>query len=199
MFERFTDGSRRAVVLAQESARELHHRTITTEHLLLGVAAAHQGAGAVALADLGATPAGLRDAVLKVVPADPAAPGGDTGHVPFTRAAKQALEHSLHEALSRDAEMIDNGHILLALLRRTGDQLPSVLAAAGIEGSALRPAVERRLAELVGGFRGGEGARDSPDGPPADHGRLDRIEGLLTEVLDRLDRIEARLEHPEAH
>ena len=35
MFERFTDGSRRVVVLAQEEARMLNHNYIGTEHILL--------------------------------------------------------------------------------------------------------------------------------------------------------------------
>lgn len=37
MFERFTRDARQAVVLAQEEARQLHHRYIGTEHLLLGL------------------------------------------------------------------------------------------------------------------------------------------------------------------
>jgi ATP-dependent Clp protease ATP-binding subunit ClpA len=39
MFERFTDGARQTVVLAQEEARELHSGHIGTEHLLLGLVA----------------------------------------------------------------------------------------------------------------------------------------------------------------
>ncbi len=37
MFERFTERSRRVVVLAQEEARMLDHNYIGTEHLLLGL------------------------------------------------------------------------------------------------------------------------------------------------------------------
>ncbi|MGI8416146.1 MAG: Clp protease N-terminal domain-containing protein, partial [Nakamurella sp.] len=37
MFERFTDGARRVVVLAQEESRLLNHPFIGTEHLLLGL------------------------------------------------------------------------------------------------------------------------------------------------------------------
>ena len=39
MFERFTDGARRAVVLAQEEAVRFRHRHIGAEHLLLGLVA----------------------------------------------------------------------------------------------------------------------------------------------------------------
>ncbi len=195
MFERFTDGSRRAVVLAQQSAVDLHHRTITVEHLLLGVAQVEQGTAAVALADQGSTPGRLQQAVREAVPpvaaprrgAVPAA-GPRDDHVPFTPAAKKAMELSLREAMRLDAQAIDTGHILLALLRQGGDELPAVLAAAGLDGTALGPAVERRLAEA---------ARDSPDPPSVDRGQLDRIEALLTEALARLARIEARSDQPE--
>ena len=37
MFERFTVGAREAISLAQEEARTLHHRSIGTEHILLGL------------------------------------------------------------------------------------------------------------------------------------------------------------------
>jgi Clp amino terminal domain, pathogenicity island component len=37
MFERFTEQSRRAVVLAQEEARQLDHNYIGTGHVLLGL------------------------------------------------------------------------------------------------------------------------------------------------------------------
>jgi ATP-dependent Clp protease ATP-binding subunit ClpC len=38
MLERFTDRSRRVVVLAQEEARTLNHEYVGTEHILLGLA-----------------------------------------------------------------------------------------------------------------------------------------------------------------
>jgi ATP-dependent Clp protease ATP-binding subunit ClpC len=37
MFERFSDGAKRVIVLAQEEARMLNHDAIGTEHLLLGL------------------------------------------------------------------------------------------------------------------------------------------------------------------
>jgi ATP-dependent Clp protease ATP-binding subunit ClpC len=46
MFERFTNQSRRVVVLAQEEARRLGHNYIGTEHLLLGLL--HEGKGSAA-------------------------------------------------------------------------------------------------------------------------------------------------------
>ncbi len=52
MFERFTDGARQVLVLAQEEAGSLRHNYVGTEHLLLGVAR-QVGVGAAALRRLG--------------------------------------------------------------------------------------------------------------------------------------------------
>ena len=43
MFERFTDQSRRAVVLAREEAARLDHDHIGTEHLLAGLVREERG------------------------------------------------------------------------------------------------------------------------------------------------------------
>ena len=55
MFERFTSEARAAVTQAQAEARELHHRWIGTEHLLLGLLARPESASAVVLARHGVT------------------------------------------------------------------------------------------------------------------------------------------------
>ena len=96
MFERFTDQSRRVVVLAQQEARLLHHRDIGTEHLLLGLISEGEGVAAQALAALDVTLEAARATVQQVVGEGGEAPGV---HVPFTPAAKNVLELALREAL----------------------------------------------------------------------------------------------------
>ena len=55
MFERFTDQSHRAVVLAQEEARRLNHDHVGTEHLLAGLLREEHGTAAQVLASSGVT------------------------------------------------------------------------------------------------------------------------------------------------
>ena len=55
MFERFTNQSRRVVVLAQEEARKLDHNYIGTEHILLGLLHEGKGSAAHALMSMGVT------------------------------------------------------------------------------------------------------------------------------------------------
>ncbi|HEY7225401.1 MAG TPA: Clp protease N-terminal domain-containing protein [Micromonosporaceae bacterium] len=66
MFERFTRPARTAVVDAKARARELGHRNVGTEHLLLALTETDGGAGPI-LRDAGMTPAGVRAAIARLV------------------------------------------------------------------------------------------------------------------------------------
>ena len=67
MFERFTDRSRRVVVLAQEEARMLNHNYIGTEHILLGLIREGEGVAAQVLVKLGADLSRVRQQVIQLL------------------------------------------------------------------------------------------------------------------------------------
>ena len=67
MFERFTERSRRVVVLAQEEARMLNHNYIGTEHILLGMLREGDGVAAQVLVKLGAELNRVRQQVVQLV------------------------------------------------------------------------------------------------------------------------------------
>ena len=69
MFERFTQPSRRVVVLAQEEARMLDHNYIGTEHILLGLIREADGVGAQILDRVAPLPV-VRATVLELVTAE---------------------------------------------------------------------------------------------------------------------------------
>ena len=96
MFERFTNQSRRVVVLAQEEARRLNHNYIGTEHLLLGLLHEGRGSAARVLTAMDITLGAARDQVVAIIGQGQAQP---SGHIPFTPRAKKSLELSLREAL----------------------------------------------------------------------------------------------------
>ena len=114
MFERFTQASRRVVVLAQEEARMLDHDHIGTEHLLLGLIHEESGIAARVLASAGITLEAARAQAGKM--ADPVG-SPQMGHMPFTQRAKKVLELSLREALEQGKSYIGTEHILLGLTR----------------------------------------------------------------------------------
>jgi ATP-dependent Clp protease ATP-binding subunit ClpC len=142
VFERFTDRARRVVVLAQEEARLLDHDYIGTEHLLLGLAAEEEGIAARALADLGIDLGTARREVEEMVGRGRATP---SGHIPFTRRAKQALESSLREALDLGHDHIGTEHILLGIVREGDGVAAQVLAKRATSPEAVRAQVRSRL------------------------------------------------------
>jgi ATP-dependent Clp protease ATP-binding subunit ClpA len=129
MFERFTERSRRVVVLAQEESRMLDHNYIGTEHLLLGLIHERDGIAAQAIESTGLTLAAARSEVEAMIGRGVSAP---TGHIPFTPRAKRVLELGLREALALKKTYIGPEHILLGLIREgdgVGAQILERLAA----------------------------------------------------------------------
>ena len=138
MFERFTHGARRAVVLAQEEARQLNHPYIGTEHLLLGLLREQQGIATTALADLGISLDGVRQQVAETIGRGAQSPGS---HLPFTPSAKKAIERSFEEGLKLRHDHLGTEHILLGLLHESGDTAVQILVALGTDAGVVRQQV----------------------------------------------------------
>ena len=142
MFERFTDGARRVVVLAQQEARALNHNYIGTEHILLGLIHEGEGVAAKALESLGISLEAVRQQVEEIIGQGQEAP---PGHIPFTPRAKRALELSLREALQLGHNYIGPEHILLGLIRVDEGVGAQVLARLGADLDRVRQQVIQRL------------------------------------------------------
>jgi ATP-dependent Clp protease ATP-binding subunit ClpA len=144
MFERFTNQSRRAVVLAQEEARSLHHNYIGTEHILLGLLQVDTGSAAPALTSVGVT----LDAARREVEANVGLGEHDqpSGHIPFTKSAKKSLELSLRESIQLGHGYIGTGHLLLGLIRQD-DVAVQILGNLGADLTDLRTRAIQELQE----------------------------------------------------
>ena len=147
MFERFTDRSRRVVVLAQEEARMLNHGYIGTEHILLGLLREGDGVAARTLESLGISLDAVRQQVEEVIGRGQQAP---SGHIPFTPRAKRVLELSLRESLQLGQGYIGPEHILLGLIRESGGVAAQVMVKLGADLNRVRP----RVVELMHGHQG---------------------------------------------
>jgi hypothetical protein len=114
MFERFTEGARQVIVLAQEESCTLKHDYIGTEHLLLGLIREEHSVAARVLKSFGITLERARREVVRLVGEGQAA---GPRQIPFTPAAKRVLELALREAKSPGDEPIYTEHLLLGLAR----------------------------------------------------------------------------------
>ena len=113
MFEKFTEGAIKVIMLAQEESRRMGHNFVGTEQVLLGILGQRHGIAGRALAQLNVTLKKTRKEVEKYI-------GRGTGFVaseiPFTPRAKRVLEMSIHEAQDLGVNYVGTEHILLSLL-----------------------------------------------------------------------------------
>jgi ATP-dependent Clp protease ATP-binding subunit ClpC len=130
MFERFTNGARKVVVLCQEEARMLNHNYIGTEHILLGLIREGEGVAIKALELLGISLEAVRQQVEEIIGQGKQSP---SGHIPFTPRAKKVLELSLREALHLGDNHIGTEHILLGLIREGDGVASQVLVKLGAD------------------------------------------------------------------
>ena len=187
MFERFTDQSHQAVVLAQEEARRLNHDHVGTEHLLAGLLREERGTAAQVLGSSGVTLDAVRGQIAAL-----AGPGQEPprGHIAFTVRAKKGFELALREA-TRLGQQIGTGHLLLGLTGQADCVAAQVLGVLGMDLAELRARV---MAETA----------SRPEGQqypslPRPRMRLrrvaisDPVQALLDSIDERLSAIERHL------
>jgi hypothetical protein len=110
-FARFTPRARRAIVAAQDAARDARNQEIAPEHLILGLL---EDTGALAVKLLAAQ--GIEVAQVRAAVHLPPAGGDALALIPFSGPAKKVLELTFREALRLGHNYIGTEHILLALV-----------------------------------------------------------------------------------
>ncbi len=133
-----SEHAREALRLANDEARELHHSYIGTEHILLGLLRAHDGAAASALASLGVTYGHVHASVVRMMGVGVGEVGDE---LPFTGAANEAVDRASREASVQGAEQIGTEHILLALTRDPAGAAARILLALDVDPPTVRSAM----------------------------------------------------------
>ena len=110
-FERFTPRARNAVVAAQNAAHEAGNSEITPDHLLLGVLSDPEALVTKLRRAQRVDPESVRAAITLPPPAD-----NLPQLIPFSGAARKALELTFRQALRLGHNYIGTEHVLLALL-----------------------------------------------------------------------------------
>jgi ATP-dependent Clp protease ATP-binding subunit ClpA len=185
MFERFTDRSRRVVVLAQEEARMLNHDYIGTEHILLGLIHEGEGVAAQALESLGISLEVVRQQVEEIIGRGQQAPSGE---IPYTRRAKKVLELSLRESLQLGHHYIGTEHILLGLIREGDGVAAQVLVELGAELNLVR----QRVIQILHRDHG-QGAQAISRFPARQAPARRKMRGLQAEIRYHVELISSQL------
>ena len=114
-FERFTPRARNTVIAAQNAAHEAGNSEITPDHLLLGVLSDPEALVTKLLRAQRVDPESVRAAVTLPPPAE-----NLPQLIPFSGAARKALELTFRQALRLGHNYIGTEHLLLALLELEG-------------------------------------------------------------------------------
>lgn len=186
MFERFTDNARKAVVRAQEWAREHKNPFIGTEHLLLALSVPHEeSVASQVLTEHGLHTDKLVSPVLALQPVGKVRP---EGHLPLTTTAKKVLERSLRQALDLEHNYIGTEHLLLALTKERFCLGALALTALGTEPGTLQ---ENTLTHVR---HYGKGGRPPPwlPHPPVS---LERVTHNLSTTITQAQREAFKLRH----
>jgi ATP-dependent Clp protease ATP-binding subunit ClpC len=113
MFDKFTEGAIKVIMLAQEEARRLRHNSIGTELILVALVLEHRGLAAKALKSAGLSSDKVRVEVEKII-------GRGSGfcavEIPFTPRAKEVVERASLKAEELGDHQIETEHLLLSLL-----------------------------------------------------------------------------------
>src|SRR4051794_15674216 len=142
-----TAQARNAVRAGRAAARALQHAEVDPGHLLLGAMTESEGAAARCLGSIGVEFDAVRDAVRRLgLPATPAGAAGRR-RVPISKAARAALEQSLHEAQRLGHRHLGVEHLLLGLLRDPGGGATRALADIGISTDDIERCLGRVLKE----------------------------------------------------
>ena len=151
MYGRFTEKAEKAITFSQESAMQMGHNYVGTEHLLLGLVREGTGVASRVLQNQGVT----EEKVLKEIE-DLIGKGETVGQQPlgFTPRTKKVLELSLKESRRMSHNYIGTEHLLLGIMKEGESVAVRILIDLGIDPQKLLNDIVKMLNEEAPGSTG---------------------------------------------
>ncbi len=141
--EKFTQRARRVLGLAHQEAERLHHPTINTEHLLLGLIEEDGGVASRVLRDLGLETARVHEVVEQLSGYGTS----DAARIDLSQGVQQVLEFAIEEARKLEHHYIGTEHLLLALVRSSEGWALEALKRLGVTPEQIRRQTRRVMQE----------------------------------------------------
>lgn len=131
MFSNFTEKARISISEAHDSAAQMGHNYIGSEHLLLGLIREGSGVAAKTLEENGLTADTVMQKIQEYI--GTGAPLPQQAELPLTPRSKRILEMSVVEARRLGHKYIGTEHILMAIIRDGDGVAAKILSASGID------------------------------------------------------------------
>lgn len=186
MFEnRFTESAQRAINFAAESAMELGHNYVGTEHMLLGLLKEGEGVAAKILESNDINADNVNNVIHEILTTgEPISAPPDS----FTPRTKYVIQRSASEARRLGHNYVGTEHLLIALLRETSSIASKILISLGANPQKLYTDVLNMISDeepeaASGGYSAGEaGVKPGRGGKKSDCPTLMKFGRDLTEM-----------------
>lgn len=176
MEERFTDGAKKAIQLAEEIAISWGHDYVGTEHILMGLLKEQEGVAAKVLTDFGLTPEFVQKEAIAYVGRG----NSNATQLYLTPRVKRVLQVAADVSHRMGHNYVGTEHLLLALANENGGVANAIMGEQGIRLQAVYQAIGKYLgASTQNGAQGEAGPRE----------KVGRVEGALGEFAQDLNEL----------
>ena len=141
---KFTPRAEEALRLSQESAEELGHGYVGSEHLLLGLLREEGGLAHRVLTEYGLTDEMILSVLRRSVGAGLAGTAPSQG---LTPRAKGVVELAVSEAARMGSPMIGTEHLLMGILREGGNMALRILRTVGVDPKKMYSSIVQKINE----------------------------------------------------
>lgn len=178
-FKGFTEKANKALNLAIESAEEMRHNYVGTEHILYGLVKEGSGVAATALNECGVTEDALREklesingtmSLVELTPDD------------FTPRTKRVLRAAVIISSKTGYTYVGTEHLLLAILSESDSYAVAFLEELGVSVERLAQAVSKGMQGGADDGFGGFENESAPNGPQKGGSALDKFGRDLTQA-----------------
>ena len=176
--DRFTERAKYALSLAHDTAAEMGHGYVGTEHILFGLIKENDGVAARILRKEGIDQELISSLMEKYVGRGDAS---DTTALGLTPRAKRVIELAVQDAARLGHSFVGTEHLLMGILRETDSMAVKILTSTGAD-------INKLYTDLVNVFRTGERTAAASAQPKRKHAEtktLDQFSRDLTEAAER--------------
>ena len=201
MREIFTNRAKKALEHAQTEAKKLRHRTVGTEHILLGLVIEEDGIAGKTLREASLTAQDVRDEIEHLVDYGPNQMGQAEAELeelvlPYSPRARQIMSYAADEARKLNSPLIGTEHLLLGLLRDENILSSQIMKNLNLGLSRVRQTIARKLGVSTNADarKGGRGKIADKQMSKSKTPTLDSVSRDLTQAAreDKLDPIVGR-------
>ena len=201
MREIFTNRAKKALQYAQEEAKMLRHRTVGTEHILLGLVTEEDGIAGKTLREAGLTSEDVRDEIEHLIDYGPDRkenePDSKDVILPYSPRSRQIMSYAADEARRLNSPLIGTEHLLLGLLRDDKILSSQIIKNLNLSLSKIRQSISKKLGVSLNPNKKSSRGRTTPPTQSTSKSKTPTLDSLARDLTKaarekRLDPIVGR-------